>query len=211
MNTSSGARRASLSVLYAALASALSACVDYVPLRTSSLLRMKPEEASLTIRGDEKSTMRMVSALMEQRGYTLTARHEAKGGRSYYQFGGPRMNVTRVQGNEYGVYSNTTAISSVFFVRVDPAPPQTKLFLYGKPSMGAGSNGVCSDADAERDHDLGWRCWKDTTILEDSPSWQFVSGAEEAEVVRGVVAAMKLASDEGQAAMPTLEIQNVGK
>jgi hypothetical protein len=165
-------------VLAVVLGATCAGCLSEV--RTSSAQYVN-EPSAFRFAGSADEAARWLTAAFAKRGFPLTNSYAVSEGRAYVFEGSRPAGVRRGAVPSDGYLAPLPfVLGSVYYAVVTDTSGTTKVTMLGKPTFDG--NPVCSDADA------AWRI--PCTPYSAAPNWigrSEVSGAQEAEAIRGVI------------------------
>jgi len=152
------------------LALLVTACV-MPPTRTV----LSPEHSHALVKASRDDTARALVALFTHRGYPLVDQHALPSGAVVLRLKGSRVQIT--EGGKHWVASSV--VGSVFYAVVEQSGADlTSLDLYGKPTL-----------DGQESCAVNHEC---EPLAVDARQYREMGGAEEAEVIQGVIAELAL-------------------
>jgi hypothetical protein len=174
------ASRALVLSLALSASSALTGCVAWV---ASSQKVLSPTESQVTVPGDLAVAERALTKAFAARGFQLADRSGVAPGPLVLTYKGSRSDLTTISGNSTGVSASTFNIGSIFKARLTLQGAQVVLDLYGKPTV-----------DTYTSCDPNQPAWVGPCTPEKLSLYfagiKYVEGTEEAEVIKGVRAAL---------------------
>ncbi len=165
----------------ACLSWGLSGCMaTYLRARMSTLQHINEASSVVVVSASPEDVMRRVSSALAQHGAAPTEMGRSLAGGALFIYRAPRPTPAVATSTGY------VGVGSAYFVRLRDTSNGVEVMLVGKPTL----NGVdlCSDSD-RLFVEFSYRCL-DSSLTDDSAVWPHVTGREEVEVVRGVLASL---------------------
>jgi hypothetical protein len=165
----------------------------HVAIRASSAGQLTQPDSSVHIARPADAVLEQVKASLDLRGYHLSGQYPAKDGSrdQLYLFKGRREAVVVGAVTTVGrsVVGETASFQfgSVYYVRLHGSGAETDVLVLGKPTLQGQE--LCSDADVWLKAFEYW-C-KDSSLSNGGKLMPYLSGKEEADVVRGVLLELK--------------------
>jgi len=153
---------------------------------TAEILPVK--ESELTLNKTYVESSAILRGLMTTRGLAMRNVAPTKDNRAqYFIFVGQRRETPQKQSIDQKTGKPIVTVGSWIAARLEAKGKSTHIRFLGKPNVGGQE--LCSDADSQLEDAEYW-C-QNTYIKETSPHFSQMSGREEAQLIRGIVAELK--------------------